>query len=241
MGFVQQAARLENSKSDAYSASGVCMVLPVVVLMPAAALHSSYTAGLWCVCRQKSPTASQDPTDNCRFFVDRDGEMIRIMCCDYGESPGPASQQQQQQQQRCWKQRWRFYQQQDTTCHGMHTCPVLCLLRTRRALQLPSDGRYQQMLMLTCYLVGVGVFSCRVQGWCWQAVPGQVWGSARQCICDGGLQQQRQLATNSSSSKQPACSPSVAASGRCNKMMQHQHVQAYAMGVDGTFMLHTYQ
>ncbi|WIA18851.1 hypothetical protein OEZ85_003529 [Tetradesmus obliquus] len=38
--------------------------------------------------RQKLATDSQEPTDNCRFFVDRDGEMIRIMCCDYGFRAG---------------------------------------------------------------------------------------------------------------------------------------------------------
>ncbi|WIA39156.1 hypothetical protein OEZ86_005284 [Tetradesmus obliquus] len=38
--------------------------------------------------RQTLATDSQEPTDNCRFFVDRDGEMIRIMCCDYGFRAG---------------------------------------------------------------------------------------------------------------------------------------------------------
>lgn len=27
-------------------------------------------------------------TDNCHIFVDRDGEMIRVMCCDYGFRTG---------------------------------------------------------------------------------------------------------------------------------------------------------
>lgn len=27
-------------------------------------------------------------TENCHIFVDRDGEMIRVMCCDYGFRTG---------------------------------------------------------------------------------------------------------------------------------------------------------
>ncbi|KAF6256800.1 plastid terminal oxidase [Scenedesmus sp. NREL 46B-D3] len=38
--------------------------------------------------RQELATASQEPTDTCRFFVDRDGQMIRVMCCDYGFRAG---------------------------------------------------------------------------------------------------------------------------------------------------------
>lgn len=39
--------------------------------------------------------------DSCRVFVDRDGEMIRVMCCDYGALYGrPAPQQLQLQPQR---------------------------------------------------------------------------------------------------------------------------------------------
>jgi hypothetical protein len=36
----------------------------------------------------KEQLQQQPDTDNCRVFVDRDGDMIRVMCCDYGFRTG---------------------------------------------------------------------------------------------------------------------------------------------------------
>lgn len=43
--------------------------------------------------QQKKPAREQiqladKDKDNCRVFVDRDGDMIRVMCCDYGFRTG---------------------------------------------------------------------------------------------------------------------------------------------------------
>lgn len=38
--------------------------------------------------QQQATAADLLDADNCRVFVDRDGDMIRVMCCDYGFRTG---------------------------------------------------------------------------------------------------------------------------------------------------------
>lgn len=60
----------------------LCLLLDAWGLLPAPSLYCSH-------CRQGQRLGLDELSlDNCRVFVDRDGEVIRVMCCDYGFRAG---------------------------------------------------------------------------------------------------------------------------------------------------------